>query len=83
MDTCRDYWDEDTDLSNPEIELYMRQSLLYQRIFSALELQSWLYADDSKKDVPYIQFTLSGIQDMDEAFALHNILKDVKKKMQL
>ena len=83
MDTCRDYWDEDTDLSNPEIELYMRQSLLYQRIFSALELQSWLYADDSKKDVPYIQFALSGIQDMYEASALHNILKDVKKAIQL
>lgn len=83
FDICKDYLDEDTDLSNPEIELYMRQSLLYQRIFSALELQSWLYADDSKKDVPYIQFALSGIQDMYEASALHNILKDVKKKMQL
>lgn len=81
FDICKDYLDEDTDLSNPEIELYMRQSLLYQRIFSALELQSWLYADDSKKDVPYIQFALSGIQDMYEASALHNILKDVKKKM--
>lgn len=83
FDICKDYLDEDTDLSNPEIELYMRQSLLYQRIFSALELQSWLYADDSKKDVPYIQFALNGIQDMYEASALHNILKDVKKKMQL
>ena len=83
FDICKDYLDEDTDLSNPEIELYMRQSLLYQRIFSALELQSWLYADDSKKDVPYIQFALSGIQDMYEASALHNILKDIKKKMQL
>lgn len=83
FDICKDYLDEDTDLSNPEIELYMRQSLLCQRIFSALELQSWLYADDSKKDVPYIQFALSGIQDMYEASALHNILKDVKKKMQL
>lgn len=81
FDICKDYLDEDTDLSNPEIELYMRQSLLYQRIFSALEFQSWLYADDSKKDVPYIQFALSGIQDMYEASALHNILKDVKKKM--
>ena len=81
FDICKDYLDEDTDLSNPEIELYMRQSLLYQRIFSALELQSWLYADDSKKDVPYIQFALNGIQDMYEASALHNILKDVKKKM--
>lgn len=83
MDTCRDYLDEDTDLSNPEIELYMRQSLLYNRIFSALELKSWLYADDSKKDVPYIQFALSGIQDMYEASALFTILKGVRKAMQL
>ena len=83
MDTCRDYLDEDTDLSNPEIELYMRQSLLYNRIFSALELKSWLYADGSEKDVSYIQFALSGIQDMYEVSALYTMLKSVKKTMDL
>ena len=82
MDTCRDYWDEDTDLSNPEIELYVAVSFVPAH-FLGVGAQSWLYADDSKKDVPCIQFALSGIQDMYEASALHNILKNVKKKMQL
>lgn len=83
FDICKDYLDEDTDLSNPEIELYMRQSVLYENIFSALQLNSWLYSSGSEKEAPYIQFSLSGILDMYEASVLHNILKDVKKTMDL
>lgn len=37
----------------------------------------------SEKEAPYIQFSLSGILDMYEASVLHNILKDVKKTMDL
>ena len=83
FDICKDYLDEDTDLSNPEIELYMRQSVLYENIFSALQLNSWLYSSGSEKEAPYIQFSLSGILDMYEASVLHNILKGVKKTMDL
>ena len=61
----------------------MRQSLLYNRIFSALELKSWLYADDSEKETSYIQFALSGIQDMYEASELYTMLKSVKKTTEL
>lgn len=83
MDTCKDWFDDGVDFSDPKIEAYMRQSLLYNRIFSALELKSWLYADDSEKETSYIQFALSGIQDMYEASELYTMLKSVKKTTEL
>lgn len=77
QNVCKDWFDEEADLANPEIETYARESLLYSRIFHALELNAWLYADESDKEVSWKMFALSGIQKPFERMLLQNILRGI------
>lgn len=80
LEKLQDVWfDKDADWSNMEIETYARESLLYSRIFQALEFNAWLYADESDKEVSWKMFSLSGIQKPFERMLLCNILRCIRQ----